>query len=122
MKTRAQKEESVSQIKEKLDRSKAVVFTDYKGLTMAQLSDLRKKLREQNAEFVITKNTLLQKAIGTDVSYEGPTATLFAYDDEISPIKTLVKALKDTQVGKIKSGILGGEILDSFKVSQLAAL
>jgi len=122
MKTRAQKEESVSQIKEKLDRSKAVVFTDYKGLTMAQLSDLRKKLREQNAEFVITKNTLLQKAIGTDVSYEGPTATLFAYDDEISPIKTLVKALKDFTIGKVKSGFLGESALDEAKIIQLSTL
>jgi len=121
-KTRQQKENTVSELTEKLGRAKSVVFTDYQGLTMSQLSELRRTLRDQKAEFTITKNNLLKLAGKGLDELEGPTATLFAYDDEISPIKTLVKALKDTQVGKIKSGILGGEILDSFKVSQLAAL
>ena len=62
-KTRAQKEETVVKLSEKLGRAKAVVFTDYKGLNMKQLSDLRDKLREQNAELTVTKNTLLKMAL-----------------------------------------------------------
>lgn len=127
MKTRQQKEETIQKISEKLGRAKAVVFTDYKGLSMEQLSDLRNKLRDVNGEFSITKNTLLTKAMSATynlqpTTYQGPTATLFAYDDEISPIKILVKALKDFSIGKVKSGFLGDMALDEAKILQLATL
>ena len=128
MKTRAQKEETVQVLTEKLGRAKSVVFADYKGLTMSQLSDLRNKLREQEAEFSVTKNTLLQRSLlishfslPTSI-FEGPIATLFAYDDEISPIKLLVKALKDAGLGKVKAGLLGDEFLPEAKINQLATL
>ena len=128
-KTRAQKEESVQILKDKLLRAKSVVFADYKGLTMKQLSDLRNKLREVNGEFTITKNTLLdfalknsQLSIVNSQLFQGPTATLLAYDDEISPIKILVKALKDAAMGKVKSGFLGVEPLDETKIIQLSTL
>lgn len=120
-KTRAQKEESVIKLQEKLKLSKALVFADYKGMSMKQLSDLRTKLREVNGEFAITKNTLMERALPNQ-KFEGPTATLFAYDDEISPIKILVKALKDTSIGKVKSGFLGTEVLDENKILKLASL
>lgn len=120
-KTRQQKEEIVAKLSEKLGRARAVVFADYKGLTMKQLSDLRNKLRDVSGELAITKNTLLKRALpGADM--EGPTATLFAYDDEISPIKILVKALKDIALGKVKSGFLGNMPLDEAKILQLATL
>lgn len=126
-KTRAQKEETVLKLSEKLEKAKSVVFTDYRGLTMAQLTDLRNKLQEVSGEFSITKNTLIQRALPSNLqppssTLEGPTATLFAYDDEISPIKLLVKALKDAGVGKVKAGFLGDDVLDENRVNQLAAL
>lgn len=120
-KTRAQKEEQVTKIADKLGRAKAIVFADYKGMSMKQLSELRDKLREQNAEISITKNTLLERAL-PDSKFEGPTATLFAYDDEISPIKVLVKTIKDIAIGKVKSGFLGETALDEAKILQLATL
>ena len=120
-KTRLQKEESVINLQEKLKLSKALVFADYQGMTMKQLSDIRNKLREVNSELVITKNTLMERAL-PDSKFEGPTATLFAYDDEISPIKILVKALKDFNIGKVKSGFLGTEALDEAKIKQLSTL
>ena len=128
-KTRGQKEQLVKNFSEKLSRSKSVVFTDYKGMSTGTLFDLRKKLREQNAEFTITKNTLLDlalkenhlPALSSEVK-EGPTATLFSYEDEVSPIKILVKTLKDTQIGKIKGGILDAEFLDTFAITRLANL
>lgn len=127
-KTRQQKEEIVTQLKEKLANAKSIVFADYRGLTMKQLSELRDKLREVDGEFSITKNTLLSRSFPTSnlqpptSSFDGPTATLFAYDDEISPIKLLVKALKDAGIGKIKAGFLGTEVLDEERVNQLASL
>lgn len=127
-KTRAQKIETVKILQEKLDKAKSVVFTDYRGLTMKQLSGLRDKLRDLDAEFTITKNTLLDRALPSSnlqlpsSSLEGPTATLFAYDDQISPIKVLVKALKDANLGKVKIGFLGDLALDEAKILQLASL
>lgn len=120
-KTRQQKQEQVAKLSQQLGKAKAVVFADYKGLTMKQLSDLRDKLRDVQGELTITKNTLLKKAM-PEVELKGPTATLFAYDDEISPLKILVKTLKDTAVGKVKSGFLGGTALDEGKILQLATL
>ncbi|MBI2334181.1 50S ribosomal protein L10 [Candidatus Daviesbacteria bacterium] len=135
-KTRVQKEEIVQNLSEKFSRAKSVVFADYKGLTMKQLSDLRIKLAEVQGEFTITKNTLLEKSLTdyrlpttaedgrrkSEVLFEGPTATLFSYDDEISPIKLLVKTLKDAALGKVKNGFLGQEALDEAKILQLATL
>ena len=131
-KTRLQKEETVKNITDKLSKAKSVVFADYKGMTMKQLSDLRKKLREVNSEFSVTKNTLLKLSLKNSKIHppagrpndnlEGPIATLFAYDDEITPIKLLVKALKDAGLGSVKMGFLGQETLDAGKVNQLAIL
>lgn len=124
-KTRQQKEEQVTKLSEKLSRAKAVVFADYKGLSMKQLSDLRDKLSEVDGEFSITKNTLLKRALPASNFHPpagGPTATLFAYDDEVSPIKILVKTLKDATLGKVKGGFLGNSALDEAKILQLATL
>ena len=127
-KTKDQKQKLVENVADKLNKSKSVVFADFQGLKMSQLSNLRKSLREADAEFNVTKNTLLGislKQAGLpqpDEIQEGQTATLFAYGDEIAPIKLLVKALKDAQTGKIKAGILNDDILDSFTIIRLANL
>lgn len=127
-KTKAQKEINLAQLTQELTKAKAVVFADYKGMSMSQLSDLRNKLYDQQAKFTITKNTLLKIALkeagkpAADDALEGPVATLFAYDDEISPLKTLVKALKDNNIGKIKAGILGSELMDEYKIVRLSTL
>lgn len=135
-KTRIQKEETVTKLAEKLGRAKSVVFADYqqsgtpgsKGMTMSQLSDLRNQLSDVSAEFTVTKNNLLKLALKDrniltdDAVLDGPTATLFSYDDEISPIKILVKALKDNAIGIIKGGIFEGEAIDEIKINKLASL
>lgn len=125
-KTRVQKEETVVVLAEKLKKAKSVVFADYQGLTMAQLSVLRDQLRDQGAEFAVTKNSLLDLALKTTdyrlPTTDGPTATLFSYEDEVAPIKALVKALKDAARGSIKAGIVGGEVYDAFAVTRLANL
>ena len=128
-KTRTQKEEAVQSYTQKLGAAKSVVFTDYQGLTMAQLSGLRRKLEETEAEFTITKNSLLDLSLKQAQLPEppeevktGPTATLFSFGDEVSPIKILTKALSDAQIGKIKGGFLGEQFLDSFAITRLAGL
>ncbi len=129
MKTRAQKEEAVKNLTEKFRSAKSVVFTDYRGMTMNQLSTLRDKLTSAEAQFIVTKNTLMNislKEAGlsgeTANITKGPTATLFGFGDEILPIKTLAKALKDNQVGEVKGGFLNGEFMEAISITRLAEL
>ena len=126
-KTKAQKIEKVADLTQKLGRAKSVVFADYQGLTMNQLSDLRNKLRDIGAELEVTKNTLIKLSLPANyqlpaTALEGPTATLFSYEDEIAPIKILVKAFKDAQKGSVKSGLLNNDILDASVINRLANL
>lgn len=128
-KTRAQKEEAVKNLTEKLQRAKSVVFADYKGMKMNQISDLRNKLAEIDAQFEVTKNTLVLRALTanyyplpTDHFFDGPTATLFGFGDEILPLKILSKAFKDNQIGEIKGGFLNGEFMEALSMIRLSTL
>lgn len=130
-KTRQQKEEIVGKLKEKLSKASSVVFADYKGLTMSQMSDIRNQISDISSEFIVTKNNLLKLALknsdfeaprSDDPIFEGPIATLFSYDDEISPIKILSKAFKDNQIGSFKAGVLNGEFMDAYSINRLAQL
>src|SRR5258708_27455552 len=127
-KTRLQKEDIAKKITDQLGRSKSVVFADYQGLTMTELSVLRDQLRDLGAEFSITKNNLLKIALKNSQmtidpeTLSGPVATLFSYEDEITPIKVLVKALKDANKGKIKGGLMEGEFLDQYNITKISQL
>ena len=125
------KQKKIDQVKaltDKLTRAKALVFTDPQGFTHKQFEDLRKKLKTSQAELTVTKNTLLKRAAVeakksiTGTLLQGFTATLFAYADEVSPLKDLVKFFKDINIGKIKGGILGTQALAVADVEKLAAL
>jgi large subunit ribosomal protein L10 len=127
-KTKLQKQQIVTDLTDKVSRSNSMVFADYKGMTMSQLSDVRNQLAENSAEFTVTKNNLLKIALKenkTEIDeklLEGPVATLFAFGDEITPIKILTKSLKDTGIGKVKGGVMEGEYLDEYKINKLAQL
>lgn len=121
----------VSEISEKVGRAKALVFTNYQGMTHKQLEDLKKGLKDANAELVVTKNTLLKRAlkmengkwkIEDDESLSNPTATLFAYEDIILPLKSLAKTIKNLGLPTIKFGILDGQALTGDQVLKLALL
>jgi large subunit ribosomal protein L10 len=127
-KTKVQKQQMVTDITEKLEKATSLVFADYQGMTMSQLSAIRNDLADQSAEFTVTKNNLLKIALkNTNQTIDGavlagPVATLFAFGDEISPIKVLTKAIKDNNAGKIKGGVLDGEFMDEYKVIKLSNL
>lgn len=127
-KTRVQKEENVVSLTDKLSRAKSVVFADYKGMTMTQLSSLRDDIYKDGAQFSVAKNNLLKLALPQaklEVDpqvLEGPTAILLSFEDEISPIKKLTKAIKDNQTGSVKAGFLNGNFLNQFEVNKLATL
>lgn len=124
-----QKIQAVSELKEKLEKTKSLVLTDYRGLTHQQLEEMKRAMRESGAEFLVTKNRLLKLAIKKELgeklessSFEGPTASLFSYEDEIAPFSVLAKFIKNFGLPQIKIGILGEKILKSDEVLKIAAL
>ncbi|HET7713235.1 MAG TPA: 50S ribosomal protein L10 [Patescibacteria group bacterium] len=116
----------VADLSDKLNRAKSVVLTDYRGLSVAQISDLRKKVEAVGASYEVTKNTLLSRSLGSkeipSEALEGPTATLFSFTDEIAPLKALQDFIKTNNLPTVKVGFLGSDLLDATRISELAKL
>lgn len=128
---KAQKREAVTTLKEKIEKAKAFFLTDYKGITHQQLEGLRKGLKKIDAEYVVTKNTLLKIAMKQGESkatdqlekeLHHPTAILLAYGDEISAVKELATFIKSTQLPKIKIGMFAGNVATGADFAKLASL
>lgn len=106
----------VESIKDKVARAKAITFTNYLGISASDASSLRQKLKETDAEILVTKNTLLKVALKAnnieakelDKDLEGPTAAVFSFGDPVTPIKALFDFAKKAQFPKIKSAIIEG--------------
>lgn len=121
------KAETVTALTEKVQKAKSIVITEYQGIKHKQFEDLRRALRKTDAEFVIAKNRLLKKALGDkskaiESMLEQPNAALFAYADQIAPLKELMKFFKTVGFGKVKGGLLGESVLTNADVTSLAAL
>ncbi len=125
---RPEKEAVVKELTDKFGTAKSLVITDYLGLNVAEMTELRSKLREAGVEFKVVKNTLATIA-ANDVEMEemteffsGPTAIAFGEEDAVSPAKILVEYAKDHEVLEIKAGLLNGEIISKEKVESLAEI
>ena len=105
---RRQKEQVVAEIKDKFERSKSLVFVEYAGTTVAQVTDLRNQIRKANAEYKVYKNKLMQRALSElnieCPALEGTTAVAISYDDEVAPAHVVVNAGKDNANLKVKFG------------------
>ncbi len=119
--------DAVNELTDKLSRAKSVVVADYRGLKHKQLEELRKLLKKSEGEFVVAKNRLLLRALGDQSaklksSLEDTSAILFAYADEVAPLKELMKFFKTTGMGKAKAGLLGAQALTEDEVARLSKL
>lgn len=119
--------DTVSALSEKLSRAKSLVLADYRGLKHKQMEDLRKLLKKTEAEFVVAKNRLMLRALGDKAEtlkefLNDTTAALFAYADEVTPLKDLVKFFKAAGFGKLKAGLLGTHVLTDFEMTRLVDL
>lgn len=118
----------VAEIKEKFDKAKTVVLVDYRGLTVAEDTELRNQLRKAGVEYAVLKNTMISRAIeGMNIDemkthLEGPTAVAFAYEDMIAPAKILSEFSKKSKKLTIKCGVCDGAYLDEAGVQALANL
>ncbi|MBV9279659.1 MAG: 50S ribosomal protein L10 [Chloroflexi bacterium] len=124
----AEKAQMIDELTRKLRDSKGVVLLDYRGLNVADISTLRRQLREQEIEFQVAKNTLLRIAAErAEVSVApelltGPTAVAFGWRDEVSPAKLLTDFARRNRVVQVKGGILGGRSMDAESVGRVAEL
>ena len=123
-----EKKKIVENLHNKFSSSKVVIVTDYKGLDVATLNDLRCRLRESDIEYQVAKNTLFVKASEeTDVAlikdnFKGPSAVALSYDDPVAPAKILVQFAKDNDKLEIKAGVMNGRFLDLNEIKELSAL
>jgi len=123
-----QKKQIADDLKERFDKSTIVILTDYKGLDVAAMNDLRRKLRAANAEYQVAKNSLFARASeGNDVAaikdqFKGPSAVAISYDDPVAPAKVLVDFIKENEKLELKIGVLGGKVLDIDEIKALSTL
>lgn len=122
------KKQFVEGLKERLERSTVVILTDYKGLDVEAMTELRAKLREAQVEYQVIKNTMLRLASeGTGVeaikdSFIGPSAIALSYDDPVAPAKVLTEFAKDNDKLEIKIGVMDGRVLDLSAIKALSDL
>jgi large subunit ribosomal protein L10 len=127
-KSRKLKEQQVQDIKSKFDNSNAAILTDYRGLNVAEATELRKQLREADIEYKVLKNTLTKIAIKDseldDLNdfLEGPTAVAFSESDPVAPAKILSQFAKEHNNLEIKAGVLEGKVVNIEQVKVLADL
>ena len=127
MMSKEKKQVYISEMSSQLDKAEAVIVAHYQGLTVKQLDELRKKMREHGIQFKITKNRItklpLEKTSRKDLSnlFSGPTAVAMS-DDAITSAKILTNFSKENQNLKILGGIMGKDLLDVAGVKNIATL
>ena len=122
-----QKEEEVKLLAEKLKEAKLVLLTDYRGITVEQVTALRNTLRDTKSEYKVIKNNIVKRALNTngenglDSVLEGPTAVVIA-DEYLDPLKAIYNFSKNNEFYKIKGGIIEGKVVSVEELITLAKL
>ena len=128
MSTKAFKQEKIEAMKENFAKAKVAVVTEYRGLTVEEITKLRRALQKENSDYMVTKNTLAKIAVkGTDFeilndTFKGPIALAFGYEDQVSPAKIVAKFIKDNKKGVILGAALDGKLLSDKETEALAKL
>lgn len=126
--SKEKKQELLKSYVEEFRRSQAAILTDYRGLPVIELNQLRQKMRQAGSGYHVVKNRLVKLALreaGLPVPEEllqGPTAIGFCYEDVVAPTKILTEYAKEFKTLVIKGGILGQRVMDERAVSSLADL
>lgn len=125
---RAEKVAVVQELREKFERASSVVLTDYRGLTVAEVTELRRQLRGAGVEYRVAKNTLTRLAAkdaaveGLDAYLAGPTALAFSYEDPVAAARILTEFAREHANLEIKAGVVEGKVVDQAGVEALAKL
>ena len=124
----AKKAAIVNEVAEKFQSAVSVVVVDYRGLTVEQVTNLRKDLREAGVEMRVIKNTYLKRAAdkvgyeGLDETFTGPTAVAFSSEDVVAPARIMAKYAEDIEALEIKGGMIEGKVASLEEINALAKL
>ena len=116
----------VEELTEKLNKAKAIYFTDYKGLDVGSITQLRSEFFQKSVEYFVAKNTLLKiaaknnKVDGLDKFLSGPTAIAISYDEPAAPAKIIKEFAKKYEKPTVKGILFDGEILEGSKFKSIA--
>ena len=123
-----QKEEQVKELAEKMQKSSLILLTDYRGINVADVTELRKNLRNANGSYSVIKNNITRRALkeskieGLDDMLVGPTAVITAEDDYLAPLKAVYEYAKNNDFYKIKGGVIDGKVVSKEELITLAKL
>ena len=112
------KKEQVKNLAEKFKKAKMIVFSDYRGINVADDTKLRAEIRKNECEYMVVKNSIISHAAkeagieGLDEVLEGPTSVAIGYDDYIAPAKVINNYAKDSEFYKIKAGVMDQKMID----------
>lgn len=125
---REEKVIQIADVSDRLGRANSVIMLDYRGFSVTEITELRKRFRDAGIELKVAKNTLVLRAAkernidGLDPYLAGPTAFAFGYGDPVTPAKVLSNFVKEFRKGTIKGGIIEGKVIDAEVVKQLSDL
>ena len=123
-----QKQSEVKELAEKIKNSKLVLLTDYRGINVSDVTNLRTNLRKLNTEYKVIKNNITKRALNENNFTEldellvGPTAVILSEGDYSEPTKVVYKYAKDNEFYKIKGGIIEGKVVSAEEIITLAKL
>ena len=128
MATKAFKSEKIDAIKAKIEKAQVAIITEYNGLSVEDITKLRREIQKGGGDYMVTKNTLAKIAIkGTE--YEalaekltGPIALAFGFEDPVSPAKAIAKFIKESKKGTMIGAVLDGKLLTEAETKALAEL
>ncbi|MEJ8555059.1 50S ribosomal protein L10 [Tepidibacter sp. Z1-5] len=119
----------VSEIAGKLEKSSSTIIVDYRGLTVEEVTELRKKFREADVEYKVYKNTLVRRAakqVGindlNDETLVGPNAIAFGYEDPVAPARVISDFMKDHPKLELKMGIVEGEFYGKEQIEEFSKI
>ena len=126
---RVQKQTQVAEIQDRFSKMAAAVLTDFRGLDVDTINELRREFDKVEVEYRVVKNTLVKRAIGDEAYAEGlfnhlvgPTGIAWSYEDPVAPAKVVAEFAKTNEKLKIKCAVLDGEVLDAPRVLELSKM
>jgi len=127
--TKAFKNDKIEDIKESISKAKVAIVSDYRGLSVADITNLRRKLQKEEGDYTVVKNTLAKIAIkdtqfeGLEEFLKGPSAIAFGFGDEIAPAKVILQYLKEAKkTNEVRGGVLDGKVISANDVKAISNL
>ena len=122
------KKEEVSKLAEQMKEAKLILLADYRGINVADVTNLRTEIRNIGAEYKVIKNNITRRALaecgleGLDEQLEGPTAVIMTKEDYLEPTKAIYNFTKKNDFYKIKGGVIEGKVMTAEEIITLAKL